>query len=264
VIDIKQLQRFFELDESIEWNHLEIKPILIRDYYDFALSQNVLNIDKSKTNDLNIIKMTYLDYLYYLMVNEDKYVIASFMKIMELCLGLNLNEWRLDYDDKKRMKIVTTKTYEKIIRHDEGRKPITKTVTIEINYKQFDELRKIINFQNFIDYDDSFISDDVRQAISDYNQMVNKDIESPTLEKMIACIQTNGFAKKDILNMTYRSFKLLLDTIDNKLTYQIMKTGEMSGMVTFKEPISHWIYKKKQDKIAECFGSREKLEENIR
>ena len=65
--------------------------------------------------------------------------------------------------------------------------------------------------------------------------------------------------------MSIRKFALLLGVIDSKLHYQIYKTGECSGMVTFKEPITHWMYSKnnKADGLLRYGSFKDKLKHAI-
>ena len=61
----------------------------------------------------------------------------------------------------------------------------------------------------------------------------------------MACIvASTGYTFEDLKKMTVRKFVLLLRVVDSKLNYQITKTASMSGLVTFKGEIEHWIYTK--------------------
>ena len=43
--------------------------------------------------------------------------------------------------------------------------------------------------------------------------------------------------------MTIRKFIILLETIDDAMNYECTRIGLMTGMVSMKEPVEHWLYK---------------------
>ena len=44
-----------------------------------------------------------------------------------------------------------------------------------------------------------------------------------------------------------RKFLILLSAIDDAMNYECTRIGLMTGMVSMKEPVEHWIYKKETD-----------------
>ena len=49
--------------------------------------------------------------------------------------------------------------------------------------------------------------------------------------------------------MTIRKFLMLLSAIDDAMNYECTRIGLMTGMVSMKEPVEHWIYKKESDDL---------------
>ena len=48
---------------------------------------------------------------------------------------------------------------------------------------------------------------------------------------------------EEIYNMTIRKFLMLLSAIDDAMNYECTRIGLMTGMVSMKEPVEHWLYK---------------------
>lgn len=114
---------------------------------------------------------------------------------------------------------------------------------IEITRNQYDELRRIVCYQNIPDYDDEYIDPDLKAALEETAQLKNPNNVQPTLEKQMACIITgSSYTYESLMEMSIRKFVLLLRTIDKKLHYLVYKQGEAGGMITFKNEIEHWIY----------------------
>ena len=59
---------------------------------------------------------------------------------------------------------------------------------VEIDDAQFDDLRKVILFQNIYKYDDTEMSDDFRRVVEEYYRLKNKDIVLPTLEDRLMAV----------------------------------------------------------------------------
>ena len=68
-----------------------------------------------------------------------------------------------------------------------------------ITHKQFEDISKIILFQNDINYDDRTLSTDVQKVVEDYYRIKNKDIHIPSLgEQKTYVMSRTGFSMKDI------------------------------------------------------------------
>lgn len=73
--------------------------------------------------------------------------------------------------------------------------------------------------------------------------MQNQDFVSPTLEKQIIVVALNwGKSIDEIKNLPMRKLSFMLKMVDSQMNYQMMKTASMSGFVTFKGDIPHYIY----------------------
>lgn len=116
----------------------------------------------------------------------------------------------------------------------------------ECTAKDFDELIAIVCHMNILGYDDDeYIDPDLKKDLDLKKKLQNQDFQSPSLERQIAVVATGwGRPIDEVKNMTIRRLSFFMKNIDDKLTYQIMKTASLSGFVSFKGEIPHYIYTK--------------------
>ncbi len=114
----------------------------------------------------------------------------------------------------------------------------------EVSGGIFKDLRKIILLQNDVDFDtEEFISIDTVSALEKAKEFeAKKNGESADLEDyidslVIALKLTNEQAKE----LTVRKFWRYIKRINLHEEYEAYRLGQMSGMVTFKEPLKHWM-----------------------
>jgi len=228
----KYIQEFTN-DDPINFKGLIIYPVTVRDYFKFMTYSNILCIDKNSISDKNIISMSYLDFLIYLMTKSGKdsnnyaYV---FYELMKLCLrrddidiyyGLN--------KDKKRF---------------------IKIDNVEIYKKDFNELKDIILHQNIPDYKEVDINPDLKKDLEEKERLEKKGRRPVSIEKQITSIViSSSLTYKDVLDLTIRKFYIILEMIDKKLHYEIYKTASLSGMVEFKTEIEHYLSETDTDGI---------------
>lgn len=112
-----------------------------------------------------------------------------------------------------------------------------------IDPQTFDDLRRIIIIQNDIDFDiDEFLNLDTEKrllkAANDQNKNQSKSNIEDYIDSLVIAMNTT---EERIMNMTIRKFWRYIKRYQLHENYTILKTGECSGMVTFKEPIRHWM-----------------------
>jgi len=144
---------------------LLIKPVRLSEYLNFHIAVNCLSIDKNKIPDPKIISMSYLDFLFYLIDNDPNgnFYIQMLIEIFRLCLGIENGNIRClkDQNDKINLKINIKYTY-----FDNEEEKIEYREEI-IDKQDFDNIRKIILFQNIPDYDDTYIDPKVEQVLKE-------------------------------------------------------------------------------------------------
>ena len=108
-------------------------------------------------------------------------------------------------------------------------------------------------YQNLPDYkDDSFVDPILREDQRKKQELLAQKNKTgtATLERKIVCVAAKSNYKiEEIYNMTIRKFLMLLSAIDDAMNYECTRIGLMTGMVSMKEPIEHWIYKKESDDL---------------
>ena len=253
------IEKYVTFGKSIPYHGLKIKPVLVKDFYQFQNAQNVLKIDKNKIPDVNIIQMTYLRFL-TLMVCENAEMLEDFLTILALCLGLRYDEKMRDtkFNPNEILAQQIKKSVSQLSVNGWGiRFVVTETrvllqlyingVWLEFNDEQFDDIKKIILFQNIHDYDDMEMSEDFRRVVEEYYALKNKDVVLPTLEdRMMAVVVSSSYKLEELYKIPLRLFDSLFEYSVNKLEYQVNKLivnlahGEVKGF-----SLSHWVYIRK-------------------
>lgn len=226
-IFIKGKQLIEENEKEINNQTLLIYPVSMSDYFLFYSCISVFLLEKDKIPDPNIISMSYLDYIFYLKDHDKKG--QTYMDMLVTLLHLC---FKIDYPDIR---------YKK---NDSGN-IILVLNGIEVNKKDFDIIRRIICYQNMPDYDDTYIDPQLKQDLEEMNKMKNKELGTTTLERQKICVAKEyGYKLSELNELTIRKFVLMLQIADAQLHYQIYRTGECSGLVSFKEPITHYLHVK--------------------
>ena len=247
-IDINVLQEiYFAHDKHVPYqlrdgNTLNILPVYVQDFAVFYHSVGILKIDKNALNKVEYIQMKYLQFLFEVMFPQDKFYIQQFINIINLCLDL-----------KKAM--INADEHGKVYIYDEEKQ-------IKIDAKDFDEISRIIMYQNFYRYDDSYVNPDVQRAMREVDELKGKAYEEISLERKEAIITAHtGISKKDLEGMTYRSFSMLFDEVCGEVEFTT--TREIALFAGKGDEIEHWIYKKKKNKMDGYFVTTEQYAKSM-
>jgi hypothetical protein len=231
MVDIEYLKtRYFYLDEPVKYklkdNEINIYPIQLKDSEFFLSSVGILTVDKNSNSSIEIIQMSYLKFIVVILF-QDEVNIQKLLNILILCLKL------------KKPQIIT---------EDEKFYIIDKELGIKINQKEFDDIKRIILYQNFPGYDDEYIDPNFKKNMDEKDQLRNKGLISPNLERKIAIITSHtGLSKKEQLDMTYRSHSILFAEVYEEIKYNvIMPIAIYSGQA---DKFDNWIFKKKKGKF---------------
>nr|DAG31341.1 MAG TPA: hypothetical protein [Caudoviricetes sp.] len=214
-------------DEPIQYKDLLIYPVQMKDYLEFHWLSSCLLIDKNSIPDINIISMSYLNFLYYMSATNDEPYI--YMVKMLLCMVLHM-----DFDEEMSFYV------------DENDKAFFKVRGIAYDSSDFDEIVKIIFEQNCITPIDNTIQKEVRDALQkaeEFKMQQTKQKMCSLEEQMICVLISTPLKLEDIYELTIRKFEKILRRVDAKLHYQIYLSASMSGMVKFKDEnaIKHWM-----------------------
>lgn len=232
-------------DEPVEYKELKIYPILMRDYYYFSSVVDCLTIDKNSVPNVDIISMTYFDYLIEYSTEENNQM-NKFIALLYLC----------------------TKD-ENVHVLKKGNKKFSFSIS-DILYtpEDFEELRKIIIEQNLVDIPDFTIQKEIRDKIEEGKRIRERGSKTKfaSLEdQMVALSVSTGLSLGEIYNMPVRKFMKSIARIDAKLHYEIYLQSSLSGFVEFKDKsvIRHWLSDLTKDKYEDDIISVEKIRDKI-
>lgn len=232
-IDLEYLRdAYFTFDEPAVYknaNKQEVKiyPVSVKDSAIFLTSTDILNIDKNSFPSVEIIQMSYLEFLWGLAQQKEVNLI-KFVNILNLCLKFEKPRMRKNQFDKFEL-------------FDEE----TQTV---ITAQDFEDIKRIIMYQNVIDFDDEYINPDLKKAMAEVDELKNKNVEVPSLERKIAIITAHcGISKKSQLEMTLRSHSLLFKEVVGEVEFTTVRPVAL--FAGKDKEIDHWIYKRKKSKF---------------
>lgn len=220
---------YFYFDLPVEYiikgKSLFIYPITVKDSEIFLSSASVLSIDKNASDSVEIIQMSYLAFIYNILF-QDEINISKFANILKYCL--HVEKPYIGFDDNSR-------PYLKI--NDD----------ISVSAKDFDNIRRIIMYQNLVHYDDEYVNPEIKKMMDEVDAVKNAGIESPSIERRMAIITAHcGISKQEQMNMTYRSHSLLFEEVYGEVEFET--TRPILLYAGKGNEIDHWIYKKKKDK----------------
>lgn len=210
-------------------------PVTMNDIVAFqALSQSITVRKNSTFHEKKIIKMTYLDFLLFAFGNEE-------LEIQYEIIGLSQY-----FIYAIQLLQLCCKDSEIKLNQQTGQIVINGEV---ITPQVFDDLRRIIIIQNDIDFDiDEFLNYDTEQRLLKAQKDLDKDKDKANIEDYIDSLVIAMHTTEDrIMEMTIRKFWRYIKRYNLHENYTIMRTGECSGMVSFKEPIKHWMVSLEED-----------------
>lgn len=231
-INNKILLPYLLFNKEIKYNDsITLYPVRMKNIFNFQKCQSALTLHKDAIfHEKDIIKMQYLDFIKYSYRNEDlskKYDIKYLSFYYDLILEI------LQIACGENSEIIYNQNNLDISIND-------FLITNEI----FDDLRKIIIVQNDIDFDiDEFMNIDTIKALEKAKAFeAKKNKEKADLEDYIdSLIVGMNLSEEYVSEMTIRKFWRYIKRLRKHEEYQSCKLGEMSGAVTFKEPIQHWM-----------------------
>lgn len=231
-INKNNLTPFLIYDIPFEYSdNITLYPVKMKDFFSFQQFHPAIILRKNEIfQEKDIIKMEYLEFIKYACRN------------IELAQKYNMPLLAVSYDYILQFLQIVCGEDAKITYNSE-------TLDFAINDKLitnkiFDDLRKIIIFQNDIDFDmDEFMNIDTVKALEkarEFEAKKNKekaDIED-YIDSLCVSLKVTG---NYVSNMSIRKFWRIIKRIQKQEEYQSCHSAEMTGMVTFKEPLRHWM-----------------------
>ena len=222
---------FFYFDLPAEYKIgdkiLHIYPISVKDSEVFLSSMSVISIDKNAVDSVEIIQMSYLDFVYKVLF-QDVVNVSKFLNILKYCL--HINKPFVGYTEQNRPYLRDNET------------------GLEIKAKDFENIRRIILYQNLIHYDDEYINPDIKKMMSEVDAVKGAGVEQPTIERKMAIITAHcGISKQEQMDMTFRSHSLLFEEVYGEVEFET--TRPIMMYAGKGNEIDHWIYRKKKGKF---------------
>ena len=246
-VDIELLKlAYFALDEPVPYKlktgqAILIKPIMVKDSMLFMASVDVLKIDKNSLGSVEAIQASYLKFLQKMIFPSNDIMVQKFLNILDLCL--ELKGIYLCNDEMERTFIQT----------ENG---------IVISAKEFDDIAKIILYQNLPDYDDKYINPDIKKSMQEVDRLKNKDYESPDFERQIGIIESHtGILKEQLLKKTWRSFQILFREVCGEIEFYTTRPAAIA--VGAGDKVDHYIFKKRKDKFDGYFVDMDKFSHEV-
>ena len=248
----EKYQYYFEngLDVPIKLSktnkQIYVKPVLVKDSLKYNEVSSILKYDKNKINDIDVIRMSYLEYLAILVLNSEQ-IATKFMELMKLCLGLE----NIAFNEDKGAICIA------VVDGDNN-------VESVIHSNEFDTIKNVILYQNDSDYVNLTLSEDLLEQYETYINIVSRDTHTPTTEEKKAYIMLkNGYTLEQINNLPLRFFELMYKTgIDND-EYIAQKIIQGSFKYDIKNDIVHPQYAKRESPIKKLFADRGDFEQKL-
>ena len=246
-VDIELLKlAYFALDEPVPYKlktgqEILIKPIMVKDSMLFMASVDVLKIDKNSLGSVEAIQSSYLKFLQKMIFPSNNIMVQKFLNILDLCL--ELKGIYLCNDEMERTFIQT----------ESG---------IVISAKEFDDIAKIILYQNLPDYDDKYINPDIKKSMQEVDRLKNKDYETPDFERQMGIIESHtGILKEQLLKKTWRSFQILFREVCGEIEFYTTRPAAIA--VGAGDKVDHYIFKKRKDKFDGYFVDMDKFSHEV-
>lgn len=262
-----------EIDLTNTWGEptiykgIKLYPIQMEKCVSFFKNVGCLTIQKNNISDIEIIQMSYLNFLLIVgIVNNE--VLNAFNKVMSLVLReqklvfllddkeYDINNLRdfieyMELKDRMNINKIKMKVYT-----DENEITITDT--------DFEKIRRIICEQNTIEIDDMVLPEQIQKAVEEAEEFVD-DGNNPTLEEQIialACISGNITRMNEIKKMTIYQFITALKRYNLIESSRVYGSAIATGMVEIKGDIPTWLSPTpKQNSLDRVTESGDKLEE---
>ncbi|MCI8625897.1 MAG: hypothetical protein HFI40_06390 [Lachnospiraceae bacterium] len=226
------LQPFLLFDKAIPYNEaITLHPVRMKDFLSFQQFQLALTLRKDSIfRKKEYVKMGYLAFLQYACRNTSlarEYRLPLLPFYYDFLIGL----LQLSCGENA------------TIRYS----PQTLAITINgfaLTEDAFDDIRKILLLQNDIDFDpEEFMNIDTVHALEKAREFeLKKKQEQAEIEDYIDSLTVSlGLHADEIANLTVRKFWRYIKRMNRHEEYLACRFGQMSGFVTFKEPLSHWM-----------------------
>ena len=211
---------------------IHIKPVTVEMAAFYHDNVGILLIDKNMESSVEIISMSYLQYLIDVLFVKEEYQ-RTLVTILNLSFGDEYS-YTMGHDEKGKVYLGIVKNNETISR---------------ITPKEFDKISDIILNYNDPNFDNRYISEDLRKTMEDYYRLKFKNQRIPTLEeKKLFVSFKSGLTLKEINEMSYRHFDIMYNQcVSNDMFFsqKILQASEKYKV----EDLVYPLFKKKESRF---------------
>lgn len=231
MVNLDFLRRaYFTFDKPVPYKidgvELLIKPVLLPDSDVFLSSIDILQYDKNSSSDVDIIQMSYLEYMARYIADVDELTAAKLTNILHLCM--DMTAWHIGENERGKAILVDD------------------THGVTITTKKFDEISRIILYQNILHYDDEYVNPEVRKMMEQVDSVRNFNKEFPTLERKMNIIAAHtGITKREQMAMTMREHQGVFEEVTGEVEFL---TTRALALYCGDKKAEHWIYRNKKGK----------------
>jgi len=211
------------------YKNIPIYPIKMLDCSNFYKYVNCLLLEKNKSQDIQIIKMSYLYFLFYIGYyakdengNKFDYLLLNLDELMKLV-------FKQDY------KIDTNKNNIFFKLYDVNKKEVF------LSEQDFDHIRNIIFKQNLVKYSEDILDPEIEQKIKEAEEfLANRNNDNATIEENIFSFAASmNKIPSEIAELTIYQFNKILERKNLLKTWEVfsypaLKSGE-------QDKIKHWL-----------------------
>lgn len=232
--------------EPTIYKGIKLYPIQMEKSIPFFSNVGCLTIQKNNISDIDIIQMSYLNFLLNMCIIK-KELLSAFNKIMDLVLReqeivflLSNKEYNINNikEFQKYMELRLTMDISKV-----KMKVYTSKDEVIITDTDFEKIRRIICEQNTIEIDDMVLPEKIQKAVEKSEKALN-DGKSPSLEEQIialACISGNVIRMNEVKKMTVYQFIIALKRYDLIESSRMYGSAIATGMVEIKGDMPTWL-----------------------
>lgn len=255
-IDINFLREvYFTFDKPVPYklksgSILQITPVSLDNSMIFTSSYGILDIDKNLSTEVEVIQMSYLQFLADRIIPSVEHARQQLVNLCLLCLGFELPYIMADEKNKPVLMDFAKKDGE-----DE---PYLRHI---VTAKEFDDIKRIILYQNLPNFDDEYINPELKANMEEYDRLKSKNVIQPTLERRMAIIAAHtGISNVEQRSMTLRAHSALFAEVVGEVEYM---TTKPISLYAGKSENVQWIFQKVKGKYDEYITSVEKFNKSM-
>ena len=216
----------------------------------FTSSYGILDIDKNLSTEVEVIQMSYLQFLMDRVLPSVEHSKQQLVNICLLCLGFEFPY--IDLNEKGKPILID------FAQDTESKEIYPRHI---ITAKEFDDIKKIILYQNLPNFDDEYINPELKANMEEYDRLKGKNIVQPTLERRMAIISAHtGISKAEQNAMTLRAHSSLFAEVVGEVEFSANKP---IALYAGKGDNVQWIFQKAKGKYDEYITSVEKFNKSM-